>query len=232
MLPLSADGAAFLVGGYSCRGSDERFNTAFAIERDGTVPAPYFKQILIPFGEYMPGADVLPWLGGMNQRAGIFTAGAGVRVFDYPMRGRDGHNNTLKVSPLICYEDVVPGMARKATRQGAQLLVNLTYDTWFGRSPAPYQHHVIAAFRAIENRRFLIRATNSGHSAIVDPLGRTIARIPAFTTGTARAEVSALDYPSPYTRYVGERPWWALCFAALGVIAVGRWKGRSRQIDP
>jgi len=226
MLPWLGNGSAFLVGGYSFRGSDERYNTAFAIHRDGSVPFPYFKQILIPFGEYMPGSDLFPWLEGMNRRAGTFTAGTEVRVFSYPMRGRDGKEYTLKVSPLICYEDTVPWLARKATRQGAELLVNLTYDTWFGRSAAPYQHHLIAAFRAIENRRYLIRSTNTGYSAVVDPLGRTIARIPPFTEGTVAVNVSLLDYASAYTRYVGEKPWWGLLFATLGVIVVRRWRDR------
>jgi len=229
MLPWLANGSAFLVGGYSYRGSQERYNTAFAVYRDGSVPVPYFKQILIPFGEYMPGSDLIPWLGGMNQRAGTFTAGTEVKVFGYPMRRRDGQEYTLKLSPLICYEDTVPGLARKATRQGAELLVNLTYDTWFGRSAAPFQHHLISAFRAIENRRYLIRATNTGYSAVVDPLGRTIARIPPFTEGTVAAKVSLLDYPSAYTRYVGERPWWGLLFGTLGLIVVRRWRDWRRN---
>ncbi|MFI5456933.1 MAG: apolipoprotein N-acyltransferase [Isosphaerales bacterium] len=227
MLPWLANGSAFLVGGYSYRGGEERYNTAFAVYRDGSVPLPYFKQILIPFGEYMPCSDLFPWLGGMNQRAGTFTAGTKVRVFGYPMRRRDGQEYTLKLSPLICYEDTVPRLARKATRQGAELLVNLTYDTWFGRSAAPFQHHLIAAFRAIENRRYLIRATNTGYSAVVDPLGRTIARIPPFTEGTVAVDVSLLNYPSAYTRYVGERPWWGLFFATLGLIVVRRWRDRG-----
>jgi apolipoprotein N-acyltransferase len=165
----------------------------------------------------------------MNERAGTFTAGTEVRVFDYPMRRREGQEYILKIAPLICYEDIVPWLAHKATRQGAQLLVNLTYDTWFGRTAAPYQHHAIAAFRAIENRRFLVRATNSGYSAVVDPLGRTIARIPTFTEGTVRASVSLLDYPSEYARYVGDRPWWLLLFGTLGLIVVRRWKEGGRK---
>jgi apolipoprotein N-acyltransferase len=144
------------------------------------------------------------------------------------MRRRDGKEYNLKVAPLICYEDIVPWLARKATRQGAVLLVNLTYDTWFGQTAAPFQHHLIAAFRAIENRRFLVRATNSGYSAVVDPLGKTIARIPAFSEGTVTASVSLLDYPSTYTRYVGERPWWVLACGTLGLIVVGRWKRSGR----
>jgi apolipoprotein N-acyltransferase len=227
MLPRLGSGAAFLVGGYAYHGL-ERYNAAFAVYRDGSVPPPYFKQILIPFGEYMPGAKLFPWLAGLNNRQVGFTAGSEVKVFGYPMRSKTGENYSLKVSPLICYEDTVPALARKAARQGAELLVNLTYDTWFGQTAAPFQHHLIAAFRAIENRRYLIRSTNSGYSAVVDPLGRTIARISPFREGIIGVKVGLLDYPSLYTRYIGETPWWILCCASFGSIAVRRWQARRR----
>ena len=153
--------------------------------------------------------------------------------FPVPDAHADGNEYTLKAAPLICYEDTVPDLARKATRRGAQLLVNLTYDTWFGRSAAPYQHHLIAAFRAIENRRFLIRATNTGYSAVVDPLGRTIARIPPFSEAALTINVTLLDYQSVYTRCVGEKPWWALLGVTLGLIVARRWnlqKGRRGRV--
>ena len=120
MLPLPRNGSVFLLGGYSYLGSEQRYNTAFAIHSDGSMPRPYFKQVLIPFGEYMPGSDLFPWLKGMNEHAGAFTAGTEVGVFDYPMRRRDGNEYNLKVAPLICYEDIVPWLARKATRRGGR----------------------------------------------------------------------------------------------------------------
>ena len=93
--------------------------------------------------------------------------------------------------------------------------MNLTYDTWFGRTAAPYQHHLIAIFRAIENRRFLIRSTYTGYTAVVNPLGKTIAAIPAFTEGKLSVDVGLMNYQSSYTNYVGELPWW-------GVLALSR----------
>jgi apolipoprotein N-acyltransferase len=217
VLPWVGDGSGYLVGGYSFLPGEKKFNTAFAVYPDGEVPFPYFKQILIPFGEYIPLASYVPWLKTLNSKAAVFSAGKASRVFEYPMHRADGSAYTLKVAPLICYEDTIPALARKATRQGAELLVNLSSDAWFGRSLAPHQHHLIAAFRAIENRRYLIRSTTTGLSAIVDPLGRTIARIPPFAEGTITARVSLLADMSPYTAWVGDWPWWALLAATVGL---------------
>jgi apolipoprotein N-acyltransferase len=230
-LPWLADGSAFLVGGYSFLGDDERYNAAFAVYPDGSVPFPYFKQILIPFGEYMPGASLFPWLNGLNANAGIFHAGTETTVFAYPMVQPDGAAHTVKVAPLVCYEDTVPSLAREATRRGAQVLVNLTYDTWFGRSAAPYQHHVIAAFRAIENRRYLVRATSTGYSAVVNPLGKTIAALPFFTESKAIVRVTPLSFESTYTKYAGDTPWWALLVFCAGSVVVGRLQTRSRAFS-
>ena len=138
--------------------------------------------------------SIFPWLNRINENAGIFTAGTEVKVFPIPMPRRNGGRPyTVQAAPLICYEDTVPALARRATKKGATLLVNLTFDTWFGETAAPFQHHLIAAFRAIENRRYLIRASNSGYSAVVDPLGQTIASNPPFVPGTLEAKVRLID---------------------------------------
>ena len=229
MLPCIGNGSAFLVGAYSFLPNEERFNAAFAVYPNGDVPMPYFKRVLIPFGEYMPLASYFTALKELNAKAGVFSAGTEPVVFAYPMHRPDGSAYTLKVSPLICYEDTIPSLARESVRQGAELLVNVTSDSWFGRTLAPHQHHLIAAFRAIENRRYLIRATNTGLSAVVDPLGKMIARIPPFSEGTATAQVRLLNYRSSYTNWFGDRPWWGLCLLSLGMVIVRRfgafWRG-------
>src|SRR5206468_3659540 len=119
-------------------------------------------------------------------------------------------------------------LSREAVRGGANLLVNLTYDTWFGRTVAPDQHHLIASFRAVENARYLVRATNSGLSAVVNPLGRTVASVPPFTPGTATAHVRLLSSLTPYTRFVGDRPWLLLLALALA----GAASRRARAMTP
>jgi apolipoprotein N-acyltransferase len=225
LLPwLGEGGPAFLVGSFAEETAEKRYVATFAVEPDGRVPPPYYKQVLIPFGEYMPGASLLPWLPAMNANAQGFTAGTEATIFEFPMHRPDGSAYTLKASPLICYEDTIPALSRTATRRGANLLVNLTNDAWFGRSAAPFEHHLIAAFRAIENRRFLVRATNTGVTTIVDPLGRTTARLPPFTEGTLVAEVTLLTSMSPYTRFIGEWPWWLLLAVSVAVIAARKWR--------
>jgi apolipoprotein N-acyltransferase len=223
-LPWLGDGSAFLVGGFASDNEKKRYNSAFAVYPDGSVPLPYFKQILIPFGEYMPGSSVFPWLNNLNDNAGLFSPGHEIKVFSYPMRRPDGCEYTAKVAPLICYEDTVTGPARDATRRGAEVLVNLTYDTWFGRTAAPYQHHLIAIFRAIENRRYLIRSTYTGYTAVVNPLGKTVARIPAFQEGKLTVDVTLMSYKSSYTNFVGETPWWGLLALSVGSILARRRK--------
>ena len=100
ILPWVGDGSAYLVGAYSFLPNEEKFNTAFAVYPEGEVPMPYFKQVLIPFGEYMPLASYFPWLNTLNAKAGVFGAGTETKVFAYPMHRADGSAYTLKVSPL------------------------------------------------------------------------------------------------------------------------------------
>ena len=229
VLPWIGDGTALLVGSYSFLPDRTRYNAAFAVYPDGTIPWPYFKRILIPFGEYDALGLVLPLAQGVERQGRGLQRRNGDQVFSYPMRRPDGTASTLKVSPLICYEDTVPALAREATRKGAELLVNITSDSWFGRTLAPHQHHLIAAFRAIENRRFLIRATNTGLSGVVDPLGRTIVSIPPFAEGTATAQVTPLTYRSAYTNWIGDRPWWALL--VVGLVATVHAKRIPAELD-
>jgi apolipoprotein N-acyltransferase len=232
VLPWIGRGTAFLVGAHADQETRQRYNAAFAINADGSIPRPYLKRILIPFGEYMPLASWLPWLNKLNPQAAVFSAGTEATVFDFPMHRADGTPYTLKVAPLICYEDTVPALAREASQKGAELLANLTYDTWFGRSAAPHEHHLIAAFRAIENRRYLIRATNTGLTAVVDPLGRTTAQLPMFADGALSATVHLLNDQTIYTALVRERPWWMLLVATLAAIAYRHRKDpRARQCE-
>lgn len=209
ILPFLNNGSAFLVGGLTFKSRAEYFNSSILIRPDGSIAPPYHKMILMPFGEYTPFASVMPWLADINATAGQFTPGDSPSVLSFAL----SNNTQVKLSPLICYEDVVPHLAREATARGAQLLVNQTNDAWFGDTVAPYQHHMIASFRAIENRRFLLRSTNTGVTAVVDPLGRTLASLLPYTESVLPMEVSLLSYSSVWTTFPIYLLW--LAFASL-----------------
>ncbi len=194
-------GNSFLIGALSFSENKQLYNSAVAIQADGTVPAPYHKRILMPFGEYTPLGDLLPWLRELNSTAGEFSEGTATAVFDYQFAIADGATQNVKVSPLICYEDIVPSLSRDAVNAGAELLVNMSNDAWFGQSIAPRQHHLIASFRAIETSRYLVRATNSGLSAVVDPLGKTTSQISEFLPGTMSARVTPLKSSTLFTQF-------------------------------
>ena len=122
---------------------------------------------------------------------------------------------SIKVSPLICYEDVIANPSRESTKLNAELLVNITNDGWFGDTVAPYQHNLIASFRAIENRRFLIRSTNTGLTAIINPVGQTVHKLAPFSEGTLLAKVHLMSYMTLYTLYIGDGFAWLIVVLTL-----------------
>lgn len=221
-LPQLEGGSSLLTGALTFDPPKQLHNSALAILSDNTVPPPYHKRILMPFGEYTPFGDIFPWLKELNATSGNFEAGQEALVFEYNIELANQKRHNMKVAALICYEDVVPALSRESTKKGAELLVNLANDAWFGDSVAPYEHHLIASFRAIENRRFLLRATNSGLTAIVNPIGETVSQLPVFSEGTLLAEVQLLSYKSVYTNFIGEKPWWLLTVAAVFLMFYNR----------
>ena len=137
------------------------------LDPQGAVVLRYHKMRLVPFGEYVPIQSVLT-LGGrfsakLVREVGEFTPGQ-----EYAVGPVDGH----PISAFICYEAIFPDLVREFAGGGAQLLVNITNDGWYGRTSAPYQHFAMAKFRAVENERYLVRAANTGITAVVDPHGR------------------------------------------------------------
>ncbi len=195
-----------LVGALTFNSEAEFFNSAVLVQADGSMQEPYHKQILMPFGEYTPFEKYMPWIGSIHETPD-FTAGKAIKIFE--VKSLSGHQ-AYSLSPLICYEDVVPKLSRDAVLSGAQILVNLTNDAWFGDSVAPFQHNLIASFRAIENRRYLLRSTNSGLTAVIDPIGRTSQSLPAFSEGVLKGEVYALQDLTFYTKYFNDRIYLAL----------------------
>ena len=172
----------------------------------------YHKRSLVPFGEYIPGERWFPSLHGF--------AAFGVRYAPGPSDEPLVIPNVAKLGVLICYEDIVAAMARASVRRGADILVNLTNDFWFGQSSALRLHLQLAAFRAVENKRFLLRSTTTGATAVVSPTGKIIAQAPYGEPATLIAKVQPVDLQTFYARF-GNLFAWACCLALL-VVAVCR----------
>jgi apolipoprotein N-acyltransferase len=142
-------------------------------------------------------------------------------------RWKDGHESCEfpPVSPLICYEDIMPEFARAAVAdKNANLLVNMTNDAWFGRTIAPYQHARLSQLRAIETRRTLVRVTNTGLTTIIDARGETVQDMPIYTPAVLTAKVELMEGKTPYVKF-GDWFGWVVTVIALGVIAWS-WKKR------
>ncbi|MBI3210673.1 MAG: apolipoprotein N-acyltransferase [Candidatus Solibacter usitatus] len=179
----------FLFGGVAHTAKRESLNSVFHVGADGALVSRYDKMNLVPFGEYTP--PWVSWVGQVTQEVGGFIPGE--RSDNLPAGGG-------KAGVFICYESVFPHYIRKFALDGAGVLVNLSNDGYFGRSAAREQHLAIARMRAVENRRWLLRATNDGISAVIDPAGRITQRLPPFVaTATVMRYNNRADL-SFYTR--------------------------------
>lgn len=183
------------------------FNAVMAIE-DGRIAGTYDKVHLVPFGEYLPFGAVMEGIGlqTLIRRQGGFTAGAATQ--------RNLSAADLTFRPLICYEAVFPGESATAARPDA--LLNVTDDVWFGTTPGPYQHFAISRVRSIEQGLPLIRAANSGISAVVDPYGRSIAELPLGVRGVLDATLPRALAP---TIYAGAGRWSTALLVVLLVLS-------------
>jgi apolipoprotein N-acyltransferase len=193
--------------------SVKKYNAAVGIDSQGEVRGRYYKRILMPFGEYLPLVDVFPWMREFSPQTGDFTSGELLDPIDF-----GGWNPDLRAGVLVCYEDLVPSLSREAALRGANLLVNLTNDAWYGKTSAPSQHHLLAQWRAIETRRFMLRVTNTGKTAVVDPHGKTVASLPIFVEDVLRHDIALLDELTLYAR-VGDRPL-QVVFVVAGLLGI------------
>lgn len=172
-------------------GDSRYFNSAYFLDQDGRMRGRYDKIHLVPFGEYVPMKSVFFFLESITREVSDFSPGREYVQVETPA-GR--------MSAIICFEAVFPGLVRKFVARGSKLIVNLTNDAWYGDSAAPHQHLEMARWRAIENRRYILRAANSGISAIIDPAGRVCASTGLMKQDTCLGRFDFVSYRSLYTR--------------------------------
>jgi len=206
-------GTDFLIGSPSFnlgKNRVEYYNSAYLIGPEGNVYGRYDKAHLVPFGEYIPFNKWLPFLGKMVEGVGDFNP------------GKKGHTikwGDFRLGIQICYEIIFPHLSRAMVKNHASVLVNITNDAWYGRSSAPNQHFSMTILRAVENRRSIIRAANTGISGFIDPCGKVIAATPLFEDATITRSVPMLEETTFYSRF-GD----LFAMACLGITLVaGFW---------
>jgi apolipoprotein N-acyltransferase len=208
------DQAYFLLGGVAYNQAHAPLNSAFLFDPAGDLVERYDKINLVPFGEFVP--DVFGWVNRITKEAGDFAAGNRIVVF--PVGGH-------RMGAFICYESAFPDLVRQFARNGAEALVNLSNDGYFGHSAAREQHLELVRMRAAENRRWILRATNDGLSAVVDPAGRVTYRAAPYRELAAAVSYQYLSGTTFYTRH-GD--WFAWSCLALGLASCAGSRARRR----
>ncbi|RLB60478.1 MAG: apolipoprotein N-acyltransferase, partial [Deltaproteobacteria bacterium] len=184
------------------------FNAAFMADEKGNIVGRYDKQYLLMFGEYLPLGDTFPVLYKWSPNSGRFAHGTSFEPL---------HFGEHKLATMICYEDIIPTFVNKLVAVGdPDLLVNMTNDTWFGDTTEPWIHLALAKFRSVEHRRYLVRVTNSGVSAIVDPVGRVVVHSDTFKEQVLVGDVHFMRQRTVFAT-LGQAPWWIVtALMALG----------------
>jgi apolipoprotein N-acyltransferase len=187
------------------------YNTAFFADTGASMLKPYYKQRLVPFSEAIPFEGLFPILSRVNLGEADFMRGTDPTVFKT--------GGGLSMVPLICYESIFPGYVRSRVRSGgANLIVNITNDGWFGRSSGPRHHAMMARMRSIENGISLARCANSGISMFVDPLGKALGTTGLYKRTALIRTIPVNTIPTLYSRF-GD--WFVgLCVAVAAISVV------------
>lgn len=179
------------------------FNRAFLMSPDGRILGFYDKMHLVPFGEYLPQWLNFDFLKALLQGVGIYQEGKSAKPLSY---------ESLELGMLICYEGIFPWLARERVAEGANLFVDISNDGWFRNSPASRQHLFLTIPRCIEQGRWLLRATNTGISAVIDDRGRIVVAGPRFTAGWVEGKARLREAKTVFYK-IG--PWLPGCAAFL-----------------
>jgi apolipoprotein N-acyltransferase len=200
--------------------TSQLYNSAAVIAPSGDWVARYDKIHLVPFGEYVPFKRVFTFAGKLTREVGDFVPGESRQPLAL---------GNYKMGVFICYEAVYPGEIREFAKNGAQVLVNISDDAWFGETAAPVQHLNQARMRAIENNRWLLRATDTGITGAIDPFGRVVAQAPRNQRTAIDVPYSVVTGTTFYTRH-GNWFVWVCVIISIAALVV-RVSVRSRTIS-
>jgi len=202
--------ATAIIGAPEIEPGGVAYNSAFVFRPSGSPEGRYDKIHLVPWGEYVPFKQFFSFAGNLTGNVASFTHGWRREVFTLP----DGHTFAV----FICYEAVFADEVRLFAKKGAEVFVNISDDGWYGDTSAPWQHLNMARMRAIENRRWIVRDTNSGVTATIDPLGRVVESIPRHELNALTGDYGYRSDITFYTRY-GD-VFAILCSIACGIIVL------------
>jgi apolipoprotein N-acyltransferase len=186
----------------------EIYNSASLVSPNGDWVSRYDKVHLVPFGEYVPFKQIFSFAGGLTKEVGDFSRGTSRAPLDA---------GATKLGVFICYESIFPDEIRQFANAGAQVLVNISNDGWYGDSGAYAQHLKQSRMRAVENNRWLLLDTNTGVTAAIDPNGRVVAGAPRKTRTALRAPYALANSTTFYTRH-GD--WFAYLCAIISIAAL------------
>ncbi len=216
---VAAEGVPLLAGAVT-REEDRYYNAALLLDAQGARAQEYRKVHLVPFGEFVPFRRAFSFIPVINE-LGDITPGNERTVFSLECG--------VRFSSLICFEDLFPELSRAFVASGAQVLINITNDAWYGKSPAAWQHCQASILRAVENRVWVCRAANTGVSACIDPRGRVVSLVQdasgrkIFVPGTVAAQVAAAGAGTVYGK-LGD--WWV---AVCALTAASAWIFRRKK---
>jgi apolipoprotein N-acyltransferase len=203
-----------IFGGVARSAEGKPLNSAIYLTGDGRLAGRYDKRILVPFGEFVP--PLFGWIKKISSEAGDFEPGTKVETFV---------SGEHSIGPFICYEAAFPHLVREVAAAGADVFVNISNDGYFGRSAARDQHLLLARMRAVENHRWLLRSTNDGITASIDPAGRVWDRFPDGKRAVGRLRFGWEKEQTPYTR---GGDWFAWGCLVAGLAAAGFERIRQR----
>ena len=216
---VNKTGAYLLFGSPSWQkdiaGNHQFFNSAFLLSPSNEIVGRYDKTHLVPYGEYVPLKQLFTFIDKMVSGIGDFSPGNKIANLSLP---------SCSFATLICYEIIFPDLTRRFVKNGAEFIVNITNDAWFGDTSAPYQNLSMAVLRAVENKRYLVRSANTGISAFINPAGTIYARTQLFNPDVLTATITCMDCQTFYSQH-GDL--FAICCFVLCLLMLLTLKNRS-----
>jgi apolipoprotein N-acyltransferase len=224
LLTIARDSNSYLVIGSvgtaqsKVPGSQQLLNSALIVDPHGWFLGHYDKIHLVPFGEYVPMQDYLFFAKKLTREVGDFARGIERKVFDI---------DHTRIGVFICYESIFPDEVRQFTANGAQVLINISNDGWYGETGAPFQHLQMARMRAIENHRWVLVATNNGVTASIDPYGRIVKRLPRNVRSAMNAPYSPMIETTFYVLHGDVFAWTCVVISILAIFVRTRITART-----